>query len=237
MPYNNTDILFASLVGSKVSIPRFNAVQNELMKHVLPPIPFLPLKNEIDIAKVDDTYETNTESLKNESGTFNIDLWKADQPTPEDQQFFPFTFVGKDGQKYLLPYEPMISISGKNTIIRRNVAKAKSTNVDGISLGGSIKERWNQADYEITITGVLIGSLLTGSIKECYPISDFEKLRDFMIAPKSIKVFCEPLQLLGINQIVIEDFSFPFTKGENVQAYEIKAYSDFDYKLLLDIND
>ena len=226
MSYSNTDILFASLVGSKVSIPRFNAVQNELTKHVLPPIPFLPLKKETRIDGVDENFE--------------IDLWKADAPTPKEQQFFPLTFIREQNNKeirFTLPYEPMINISGKNTIIRRNVAKAKSTSVDGISLGGSIKERWNQADYEITITGVLIGSLLTGSVKECYPISDFEKLRDFMIASKSIRVLCEPLQLLGINQIVIEDFSFPFTKGENVQAYEIKAYSDFDYKLLLDIND
>ena len=222
MGYNNTDILFASLVGSKLSIPRFSAVQNELMKHVLPPIPFLPIK-----------YEDTIEAISSDKG----ELWKSDAPTPKAQQFFPFSFVSEDGQSYTLPYEPMISISGKNTIIRRNVAKAKSTNANGISLGGSIKERWNQADYEITITGVLIGSLLTGSVKECYPISDFEKLRNFMTAPKSLKVRCEPLQLLGINQIVIEDFSFPFTKGENVQAYEIKAYSDFDYKLLLDIND
>ncbi len=237
MGYNNTDILFASLVGSKVSIPRFNAVQNELMKHVLPPIPFLPLKNKESIAQENADFKTNTEYYAQENADFKVNLWKADDPTPEAQQFFPFWFVDDAGNKWLLPYEPMVTISGKNTIIRRNVAKARSTTKNGISIGGSIKERWNQADYEITITGVLIGSLLTGSVQDCYPIKDFERLRDIMITPKSIKVFCEPLQLLGINQIVIEDFSFPFTKGENVQAYEIKAYSDFDYKLLLDIND
>ena len=237
MAYNNTDILFASLVGSKVSIPRFNAVQNELMKHVLPPIPFLPIKNEVNIDSVDDDFELREENFAASKSDFSSDLWRADAPTPTDRQFFPLSFEGKDGQTYTLPYEPMISISGKNTIIRRNVAKAKSTTIDGKSLGGSIKERWTQEDYEITITGVLIGSLLTGSVNECYPIKDFEKLRDFMTAPKSLKVFCELLQLLGINKIVIEDFSFPFTKGENVQAYEIKAYSDYDYKLLLDIND
>jgi hypothetical protein len=234
MPYNNTDILFASLVGSKVSIPRFNAVQNELMKHVLPPIPFLPLKNDVEVEDI----SNSAKSIHSEfESSDKIDIWKADAPTPADKQFFPFWFVDEKGNKWLLPYEPMISISGKNTIIRRNVAKAKSTNVDGISLGGSIKERWTQEDYEITITGVLIGSIITGSVEECFPRKDFEKLRDIMTAGKSLRVFCEPLQLLGINQIVIEDFSFPFTKGENVQAYEIKAYSDFDYKLLLDIND
>jgi len=227
MSYSNTDILFASLVGSKVSIPRFNIVQNELTKHVLPPIPFLPFKNESRIAKADDGNIHNDFKSRHDG---SVSLWEADAPLPAEQQFFPFSFVGEDGVPYLLPYEPMISISGGNTIVRRNVAKARG-------LVGSIKERWNQKDYEITITGVLIGSLLTGSVDECYPIKDFKKLKDFMTTPKDLQVFCEPLQLLGINRIVIEDFTFPFTKGENVQAYEIKAYSDFAYNLLIDIND
>ena len=58
-----------------------------------------------------------------------------------------------------------------------------------------------------------------------------------MTAPRALKVYSPPLELLGINRIVIESFSFPFSKGEDVQAYEIKAFSDFDHKLLLDIND
>lgn len=222
---DRTGIIFSSLIGSAAagSLPRFAAVQNELMKHVLPPIPFLGQIGSTGIAQV--------------NNNVTADLWSADQPLNAADQFFPFSFKGDDGVNYLLPYEPMISINGKNSIIRRKVAKAKSTQTGGISLGGTIKERWTQDDYEITITGVLIGSILTGNVSECYPIADFEKLRDYMTAPKSLKVLCEPLQLLGINQIVIEEFSFPFTKGENVQAYEIKAYSDFDYKLLLKLDD
>ena len=215
---NDVDLLYLSLLGSKVAekIPRFTAVQNELMKRVLPAIPFLPFKNQEGIRRVE--------------GNLNADVSRADVPKGKDQQFFPFTFVGSDGQPYLLPYEPIVNISGKNTIIRRNVAKA-----DGLT--GTIKERWNQDDYEITITGVLVGSIETGSVEECYPREDFERLRDFMTAPRDLQVFCEPLQLLGITNIVIEEFTFPFTKGENVQAYEIKAYSDFAYNLLLDIDD
>lgn len=220
MTFDRTSILFSSLVGVNKT-ERFRVVQNELSKHVLPPIPFLGYKRETNIGNVPNDINSN--------------VWKATAPLSANDQFFPFYFVGDDDVKYLLPYEPMININGKNTIVRRNVAKAKTKG--GHELGGSIKERWNQGDYEITITGVLIGSLLTGDVKQCFPISDFEKLRDFMTAPKSLKVYCEPLQLLGINQVVIEDFSFPFTKGENVQAYEIKCYSDFDYKLLLDIDD
>ena len=223
MKFDKTGIIFSSLVGAGVTsaIPRLTSVQNELMKHVLPPIPFLPFRNTIEIEESD--------------STIDAELWKADPKLNASDQFFPFSFVGDDGQAYLLPYEPMININGKNSIVRRKVAKAKTS--DGLALGGTIKERWTQDDYEITITGVLIGSIITGSVEDCFPREDFEKLRDFMTAPKSLQVYCEPLQLLGINEIVIEDFSFPFTKGENVQAYTIKAYSDFDYKLLLELDD
>jgi hypothetical protein len=123
----------------------------------------------------------------------------------------------------------MLSISSKNNIVRRNVAKATHE--------GTVKERWSRDDYSITITGVLIGSLLTGSVEDCYPIFDFMELKKIMTIDTVVQVQCEPLQLLGINQIVIEDFSFPFTKGENVQAYEIKAYSDFQHQLLIELAD
>lgn len=214
----NQDILFASLVGNKVAanVPAFNAIQNELSKHVLPPIPFLPLKNKSGIAQAD----SSPGQFKN---------WEATPPLQEEGQFFPFS-IGIDGQKYLLPYEPMVTIGGKNILIRRYVAKA-------YNLIGTIKERWAQDDYEISVTGILMGSILTGNVEDCYPRADFVRLHDAMIRAEALTVYCEPLQLLGINKIAIEDFQFPFTKGENVQAYSFKMYSDYSYDLLLDIND
>lgn len=234
MTYNQTDILFASLVGGKVadSVPRFTAVQNELAKHVLPPIPFLPLKNEAEVTSVSESISPHNSFNGKYSDA--AEIWQADKPMSESQQFFPFSFEFKE-QKYTLPYEPMINISGGNTVIKREVAKAKPKS--GSSLTGSIKERWNQKDYEITITGVLMGSVLTGDASKCFPRKDFEQLKKIITEPARLKVYCEPLQLLGIHYIVIESFSFPFTKGENVQAYEIKGYSDFDYNLLIDIDD
>jgi hypothetical protein len=213
-------IFFASLVGSKVaeSIPRFSVLQNELAKHVLPPIPFLPLQNK--------------DKIKKKSAVGIEPLWWLNDSAPKkDQQFFPLSFsLTENGQKYLLPYETMISINGKNQVIKRSVSKGKK-------LPGKIKEWWAQDDYDITITGVLIGEYGNGPVDNCYPISDFRKLKEFLTIGQDIFVICEPLQLLGINKIVIEDFSFPFTKGESVQAYEIKAVSDFDYLLVLKLND
>lgn len=218
----NQDILFASLVGSKIveMIPRLTSVQNELMKHVLPPIPFLPFRNDEGVIDV--------------SAEEYLNLWEADKPLSKEQQFFPLSLsIDKGATWFRLPYEPLISISGKNVIAKRRVAKRNSENSK--QLTGTIKERWSQDDYEITITGVLMGALLRGNYEDCFPRVDFEKLKRVLTHAKHIKVACPPLELLGINSIVIDDFSLPFTKGENVQAYEIKACSDFSYNLLMEI--
>jgi hypothetical protein len=219
----NTDILFASLVGSKIveMVPRLTAVQNELMKHVLPPLPFLPFRNSEGIAVVE---KTNDEQF----------TWEADRPVSQEQQFFPLSMSIDEGKTYFrLPYEPLISITGKNVIAKRRVAKWNAENSK--QLTGSIKERWSQDDYEITITGVLMGALLKGNFEDCYPRADFEKLKKVLTNSKEIWINCPPLELLGINKIAIDDFSYPFTKGENVQAYEIKSCSDYSYNLLMEI--
>ena len=223
MEFNEKSILFASLLGSKVAqqIPRFETVQNEIGKRVLPPISFLPFKN-------------NPVKINEPEGNFNPgELWMADAPKSESEQFFPFTFIDENGQKFLLPYEPMLNISSANNIVERTVAKAGND----IKYQGTVKERWSRGDYEIKITGVLIGSILTGDVSQCFPKSDFEKLRDILESRKSWGIECEPLQLLGISKIVVYDMNFPFTKGENVQAYEISVKSDFDYNLLLEEED
>lgn len=214
--FDNTDILFASLMGAnKVGeIKRAGLVQNELSKRVLPAIPFLPLKNDSTIAQV--KYDQTLES------------WKASNPIPEDQQFFPLSFsFTPDGQKWTFPFEPMITISSGNNIVERNVAKQNE------NLIGTIKERWSRKDFEVSITGALIGSLMKGKPEECYPKEQMIKLFDFLRARKEIYVYCYPLELLGITKIVIYDYTFPFTKGENVQAYDIKVKSDFTYNLLV----
>ena len=218
MAFTN-EILFSALVGSKVadSIPRFKVVQNELEKQVLPPIPFIGRLNEVDVSK-------NSMQITSRN-------WQRTEPNI-DNQFFPLSFRRKiKGEPwYTLPFEPLISISGKNEIIKRKVAK----NVDFI---GTIKERWSQDDFSITITGTLIGVNDRGTVQDTFPREDFEQLRDYLFAPEGIEVNCEPLQLLGINAIVVEDVTFPFTKGENVQAYEIKALSDFTAEFLLEIEE
>lgn len=217
----NNEILFASILGSKIvkQIPRFEMVQNELSKQVIPTIPFLPFKNQI--------------SIREEEGLKKHSNWKAIQPNV-DQHFFPLKFrrvlaENPDSEPwYTFPYEPMISISGKNKIVRRSIAKAKN-------FIGTIKEYWSQDDYDITITGVFMGPNVIGTMQDCFPISDFQKLKEYCQSPLGIQVKCEPLRILDINYLVVESFDFPFTKGGNVQAYELKCFSDFSSDFLIDL--
>lgn len=223
MSISNQDILFASLMGSNAVgvIERLNTIQNELTKHVLPPIPFLPIKNQ---DQVDSQLLTSLD--------YDAELWQADSPTPEDQQFFPLSFSFTDGgQKWLFPYEPMVSISSGNNIIKRNVAK------QGKELIGTVKERWSRKDFDISVTGVLIGSLLKGKPDDCFPKKQMQDLFEFLVHNKEIYIYSYPLTALKITRVVVEDYSFPFTKGENVQAYDLKLTSDYSYNLLVEEKD
>ncbi|WP_395049398.1 DUF6046 domain-containing protein [Flavobacterium sp.] len=220
MALDNQDILFASLLGSHAvgQIERFNSIQNDLQKHVLPPIPFLPFKNKSGVGSADlESLDYNAQQL-----------WQADTPLSEAQQYQPtsFAFDGRN-TKFLFPYEPMLTISSGNTIAESNVAK------QGDAFRGTVKERWSANDWDITITGVLIGSMLRGTHEDCFPRKKLDELFEYLIAAKRIKIFNAALEPLGILYCVVYDYSFPFTKGENVQAYEIKCKSDDAFELLI----
>lgn len=219
MALDNQDLLFAGLMGSRAVdlIQNANILNNELANRVLPVIPFLPLKNE------------NNVSIKPGQAINLEDNWTTRDSVEAQKQFFPlsFSFTGSPKTVWLFPYEPMINISSGNNIVKRNVAK------QGDKLTGTIKERWNRKDFDITVTGVLIGSIMQGKPEDCFPKDHFTQLFEFLKYSKELFIHCHPLELLGINKVVVEDYSFPFTKGENVQAYELKLTSDYSYNLLV----
>jgi hypothetical protein len=219
MALENQDLLFAALMGSKAVtlIQNANILNNELANRVLPVIPFLPLSN------------PNNVVIKPGRAISFEDNWTARDTVDEQKQFFPlsFSFTGSAKTVWLFPYEPMINISSGNNIVKRNVAK------QGDKLTGTIKERWNRKDFDITVTGVLIGSIMQGKPEDCFPKDHFVQLFEFLKHSKELFIHCHPLDLLGINKVVVEDYSFPFTKGENVQAYELKLTSDYSYNLLV----
>lgn len=127
-----------------------------------------------------------------------------------------FKLEGEDW--WLFPFEPQITLQGSNVIVKKQVTKG--------AVRGTIKERWSQGDYQVNISGILMG---TG--KE-YPADDVKTLRSYCEAAK-VLVKSPLLEIFSINQIVIESWSIPFTSGSANQAYTIGAVSDDIYKLLL----
>lgn len=121
-------------------------------------------------------------------------------------------------EEWLVPMEPMISLTGQNLIVRRHVNKGR--------IRGSIKERWCEDDYSITIEGVLMGA--DGE----YPEADVSRLRTYCAAGH-VKALCPLLEVFGISRMVIESWDIPFTSGTANQNYTLKGYSDDIYKLLL----
>lgn len=132
---------------------------------------------------------------------------------------FPLEIRADGGEWWLLPFEPLISLTGQNVIIRRQVSKGK--------VRGSIKERWTQDDYQVSIEGILMNT-----DSKDYPSADVQKLRRACEAARW-QVRCPIFEIFSINQIVVSSFDFPFTSGGGNQSYKISAYSDDVYKLLL----
>lgn len=216
MALSDSDILLASLLGSKAvqQAPRFAAVENEMQKHVGYPVRILPFKSQ-------DAFAKESYALK------QSEVWDS----RGKNQFFPLKIKRpSDSNWFTLPYEPLISVSGKNNVVKRSIAKAKD-------YVGTVKEHFSQDDYSITITGSLFGTQETGTFQEAFPRDDFEKLKNYMIHPQGLQVQCDFLALFDINHLVVESFDFPFSKGEYVQGYSISALSDFSADFLLEIED
>lgn len=133
-------------------------------------------------------------------------------------QTWPLTFHNSLG-KWKLPCECLFSFSGSHEIVRRKVAKSKYR--------GTVKERWSQDDWVITISGVLVGD---GE----YPTDDHNQLLEYLESGLPIQVYCEPFYLKNINQIVIEDWEFPHSDGLENQVFTIRAYSDSPINLLVE---
>jgi hypothetical protein len=206
--------LINNLPGNPVLPPDISHLNaNELQRVVLPPIGPYPTGTTQGITKAGDI---NGNTIEIASGD------KVEQTIFGTPQIVPIQIKLKSESDYwLFPVEPMLTINGKNILIKRNVAKKKK----GF---GSIKEYWTQDDYTITIQG-----LLTTPETENYPVSDFNQLMKYCTAKEALDVKCEALQRIGVSKLVIETYDLPFTKGPENQNFSITAYSDTDAQLLI----
>jgi hypothetical protein len=123
---------------------------------------------------------------------------------------------------FTFPVDPFIGMQLRNIITRRRVAKGTKR--------GTVKERWTEDDVEINISGVLQGA------DQAYPADAVAALQRYFEYRGAIEIVCAIVNDRNVQSIVIENFELPHTKGGENQAYQIKAYSDDVFDLLIDNN-
>jgi len=127
-----------------------------------------------------------------------------------------------EGEWWQLPLEPVVSVRGKNEIVKRSVLKVKMGDKER---RGTVKELWSQGDYEVSIAGTL------QSGDECeLPEEALRKLRNYCEGRESVEVLCPLLEIFGIRRLAIESFDFPHTAGLENQMYSLTCSSDDFYK-------
>jgi len=118
-----------------------------------------------------------------------------------------------------LPNEPLITISGQNTIIKTVLTGVK----------GSVKELINTDDYSIKIQGIVVNE--SG---DDLPEDIIRQIRNICEKRESVTISNRLLTLFDIHQVAIEAFTFPGIEGyQNCQAYEITCTSDWPLDLIL----
>lgn len=123
----------------------------------------------------------------------------------------------------LLPNEPLIQIDGGYNLVR-------TTMVGSTGNQGTVKELMQRDDYKISIRGIIINQK---SAKN-FPEDDFANLHKICVKGQRMTIDNAMCALLGIYDVVIENFSFPHTPSQNAQAYEINMWSDELFQLIIE---
>lgn len=93
---------------------------------------------------------------------------------------------------------------------------------------GTIKEYIGKGDYQITINGIINGP------NGVYPAGEVSRLKDVLDAPITIPVISRYLQLLGIYNIVVEDYTFDQEPGGySYQKFTANCISDKPVELII----
>lgn len=200
----------ARTMGMK--LPPYWLYRKDLLR-VVPSESYVP-GDPVDVSRVD-----GYEAVQRMSDAALVDMVRTNALGLAMQA--PLSFY-VNGEEWLLPFEPVINVKGKNVLTMRSVCKSSGER----SLRGSVKERWAQDDYSVEIEGILMG--LDGR----YPMDDVLRLRK-VCEGAAVEVRSPLLDLFGITRLVIEEYEFAHTAGVANQEYSISAVSDDAHELLL----
>lgn len=148
---------------------------------------------------------------------------------------------------YQLPGEAFITIGGGKSLVQTDLA-----GTDGKRLG-VVTELTGRKPFRIRIRGVLVSNVnnyllsnvpgadleqfggtianvrptLNANNVDVYPAREVKILSDICQKPGTVMIENKLTSILGITNVIIEDFGFPGIPGvEEAEAYEIMAYSE-----------
>lgn len=156
---------------------------------------------------------------KNKSRYKLPDLLGINSKQLQGYKYFMTLKVSYNGQHFLFPNEPIISIGMSKTIIKTaTVGKKKKR---------SVKEYITTDDEVITIKGVCVDL----NDPEKYPADQVKLLNDLFEINEAVDIEDNAFfELFGIRKIVIEDLQWDEMIGESgMQKYTIRALGDDDF--------
>lgn len=125
-----------------------------------------------------------------------------------------------DGETIKMP-EVVITVSLQKQI--------KTTPVNGLE--GTIKEYFDNGDYNLQIETGIVALNKDGYIVDKYPSEGVTRLKKFLDHSGSLNVHCPILDLFGISQLVVMSYTIQCAAHSNHQNVSITAVSDKDYTI------
>lgn len=132
--------------------------------------------------------------------------------------FMPVTFIHK-GKEYEIPCA-LISISGRKNIIETPL----------VGRQGSVKELISLEDYQISITGAIIGE------NQMWPEEQLDAINELYTVNEAVELKCALTDVFFSenDKVVIQELSLPSAgQTEHVQVVEIKCVTDRVFELIM----
>lgn len=125
--------------------------------------------------------------------------------------------AGEPGVADLFLQSAVVNISRTKNIVQ-TVVQGRDT---------SVKEYINSGDWMITVDGIIF------RMGWQYPLEEVVFFNEYMEKNLPLEVTHEILNALGINQVVVTDYTLTKTRHINCQAYSFNCVSDEPLPLML----
>lgn len=176
---------------------------------------WFPRKGKNDYEGEDFELEGAAEPMKTQSNK-GTTLYKKD--AQGNYYFMPVTFIHK-GKEYEIPCA-LISITGRKNIIETPL----------VGRQGSVKELISLEDYQINITGAIIGE------NQVWPEEQLDAINELYNINEAVELKCALTDVFFSenDKVVIQELNLPSAgQTEHVQVVEIKCVTDRAFELIM----